>query len=118
AVTLPSSASIGGGGVCLVHNSKARKTESLNFLTKVPAAGLGAGNGVPVGVPGNVRGMAALHARYGAVRWEELVAPGERLARIGTIAPRALMVDLQAAAAVIQQDPVTRRAFSTASGQL
>lgn len=118
AVTLPSSASIGGGGVCLVHNSKARKTESLNFLTKVPAAGLGAVGGVPVGVPGNVRGMAALHARYGAVRWEELVAPGERLARIGTIAPRALMVDLQAAAAVIQQDPVTRRSFSTASGQL
>jgi len=118
AVTLPSSASIGGGGVCLVHNSKARKTESLSFVTKVSGSGPGASAGVPVGVPGNVRGMAALHARYGAARWEELVAPGERLARIGAIAPRALIADLQVAATAIQQDAVTRRVFSTADGRL
>ncbi len=118
AATLPSTASIGGGGVCLVHNSKARKTESLSFLTKVSTGELEMTGGVPVGVPGNVRGMAALHARYGAVRWEELVSPGERLARLGTIAPRALMVDLQAASGIIEQDPVTRRVFSTADGRL
>ncbi|MGE0152552.1 MAG: gamma-glutamyltransferase [Reyranellaceae bacterium] len=112
AATLPSSASLGGGGACLVHNSKARKVEALSFLTKVSSGGAGA-TGVPVGVPGNVRGMAALHARYGAIRWEELVAPGERLARIGTIAPRALVGDLQIAATAIQQDPTTRRVFST-----
>lgn len=117
AATLPSSASLGGGGVCLVHNSKARKTEALTFLTKVSAGGTGV-SGVPVGVPGNVRGMAALHARYGAVRWEELVAPGERLARLGTIAPRSLIADLQVAANAIQQDPVTRRVFSTPEGRL
>ena len=116
AVTLPSSASLGGGGACLVHNSKAQKTESLNFLTR-PST-VASAQGVPVGVPGNVRGMAALHARYGAARWEELVAPGERLARLGTIAPRALVVDLQVAASVIEQDPVTRRAFSNAGGGL
>lgn len=115
AVTLPSSASIGGGGVCLVHNSKERKTEALLFLSKPPAGG---GAGVPVGVPGNVRGMAALHARYGAVRWEELVAPGERLARLGTLTPRALVSDLQIAAAALQQDPVTKRVFSRADGAL
>ncbi|MDF3075098.1 MAG: putative Gamma-glutamyltranspeptidase [Alphaproteobacteria bacterium] len=118
AATLPSSASLGGGGACLVHNSKARKTEALSFLTKVPAASATNAGGVPVGVPGNARGMAALHARYGAVRWEELVAPGERLARLGTIAPRALIADLQVAASAIQQDATTRRAFSTADGRL
>ncbi len=115
AVTLPSSASIGGGGTCLVHNSKARKTEALMFLTK-PSTGGGAG--VPVGVPGNVRGMAALHARYGAVRWEELVAPAERLARLGTVTPRALIADLQVAAAAVQQDAVTKRVFSRSDGSL
>jgi len=117
AVTLPSSASLGGGGTCLVHNSKARKTEALLFLTKAAQTGM-TGAGTPVGVPGNVRGMAALHARYGAVRWEELVAPGERLARLGTILPRALAVDMQPAGAAILQDPATRRAFARPDGTL
>jgi gamma-glutamyltranspeptidase/glutathione hydrolase len=115
-VMLPSSASIGGGGVCLVHWSKDRKTEALTFLTKLPAGG--SPGTVPVGVPGNVRGMAALHARYGVLRWEQLVAPAERMARLGAPVSRAMARDLSGAAAVIQQDPVTRRAFSQGNGQL
>ncbi|MEO8559447.1 MAG: gamma-glutamyltransferase, partial [Rhodospirillales bacterium] len=79
AVMLPSSASLGGGGVCLVHWSKDRKTEALTFLTKLPASG--SPGTVPVGVPGNVRGMAALHARYGVLRWEQLVGAAERMSR-------------------------------------
>jgi gamma-glutamyltranspeptidase/glutathione hydrolase len=115
AVMMPSTASLGGGGVCLVHWAKDNKVEALNFLTKFPAGGGGA---VPVGVPGNARGMAALHARYGVLRWEQLVAPAERMARLGAPVSRAFARDLTAAAAVIQQDPVTRRAFSQSNGQL
>ncbi len=116
AVMLPSSASIGGGGVCLVHWAKDRKTEALTFLTKLPAPG--SPGSVAVGVPGNVRGMAALHARYGVLRWEQLISPAERMARLGAPVSRALARDLAAASAVIQQDPVTRRAYSQPNGQL
>lgn len=115
AVMMPSTASLGGGGVCLVHWAKDNKVEALNFLTKFPTGGSGA---VPVGVPGNARGMAALHARYGVLRWEQLVAPAERMARLGAPVSRAFARDLAAAAAIIQQDPVTRRAFSQPNGQL
>lgn len=116
AVMLPSSASLGGGGVCLVHWSKDRKTEALTFLTKLPASG--SPGTVPVGVPGNVRGMAALHARYGVLRWEQLVGAAERMSRLGAPVSRAFARDLAGAAATIQQDPVTRRAFSQPNGQL
>jgi len=116
AVMLPSSASLGGGGVCLVHWSKDKKTEALTFLTKLPASG--SPGTVPVGVPGNVRGMAALHSRYGVLRWEQLVGAAERLSRLGAPVSRAMARDLAGAAATIQQDPVTRRAFSQPNGQL
>ncbi len=116
AVMMPSSASLGGGGVCLVHWSKDNKVEALSFLTKFPATG--SPGSIPVGVPGNARGMAALHARYGVLRWEQLVAPAERMARLGAPVSRAFARDLSAAAAIIQQDPVTRRAFSQPNGQL
>lgn len=116
-VTLPSSASLGGGGVCLVHDSKERKTEALLFLSKAPTAGPGQ-SGVPVAVPGNVRGMAALHARHGVFRWEQLVTPAERLARLGVPVSRALAREVQGANAALQQDPNTRRVFSNAAGNL
>src|SRR5262249_56644104 len=65
AVTLPSEAGLGGGGICIIHQANEKRTEVLDFLPHAAAAG-------GVAVPSNVRGMAALHARYGRTRWEEL----------------------------------------------
>ncbi|MBM3488409.1 MAG: hypothetical protein FJX67_17560, partial [Alphaproteobacteria bacterium] len=64
AVTLPGSAGLAGGGVCLAHDGAATTVEALDFSVGPPTAG-------GFGAPGNLRGMFALHARYGRLRWEQ-----------------------------------------------
>lgn len=83
AVTYPVAAGLGGGGTCVVYDPEKKRAEALDFLPR-PAAGGGA-----VAVPGAVRGMGALHARYGRLRWEQVVGPAEQLARVGHPISRA-----------------------------
>jgi gamma-glutamyltranspeptidase/glutathione hydrolase len=102
AVTMPSSASIGGGGVCIAHQVDKKKKKITNnlidFLPRPAAAG-------QVAVPGNVRGMAALWAGFGKLPWAQLVSPGEALAQQGTPISRSLADDIAAGAQVLQGDP-------------
>jgi len=56
-------------------------------------------------VPGSVRGMFALHARYGRLAWEGLLLPAERLARFGNPVSRALARRMKAAAEQLRRDP-------------
>ena len=95
-VTMPSAASLGGGGVCLVRNADDEKVETLDFLGQ-PSSG----QGRRVMVPGNPRGMFALHARGGKFEWRELVRPAENLARFGGVVSRAFANDLQRGARVL-----------------
>jgi gamma-glutamyltranspeptidase/glutathione hydrolase len=93
AVTLPSSAGLGGGGLCLSYDAEADSIEALEFL---PNASTLPGPKGTMAVPALARGLFALHARSGSLRWETLVAPAENLARFGFPASRALaqrMVD-------------------------
>ena len=114
-VTLPSVASLGGGGVCLVHDPQSGKVEALDFIAPASAqTALGAGH--PSAVPSNVRGMAALHARYGLVDWRELLVPAERLARFGHPLSRAFTRDLQIKAETLLQDQESRRIFGSLHG--
>ena len=58
-VTYPAAAGLGGGGICLVHDGSGKTVETVSFLASSPRGG-GA-----VAVPGNVRGFAYIHSRYG-----------------------------------------------------
>lgn len=98
-VTQPVTASLGGGGICLVHDRIERKTESVEFLPRRASAG-GA-----VAVPGNVRGFALLHAQYGQLPWESLLAAPERLAAIGTPVSRAMARSLAPHTAALRAEP-------------
>ncbi len=91
-VTYPVSAGIGGGGVCVVYDAITRSSESLEFMPRTAAAG------GQVAVPGAVRGIAALHARFGRLRWSEIVLPAEEIARFGHPASRAFATGLADAA--------------------
>ncbi|MEQ8965173.1 MAG: gamma-glutamyltransferase, partial [Azospirillaceae bacterium] len=90
AVTLPSRAGLGGGGACLVHDAEAETVRGIVFT---PSTGDGAA------LPGLARGLFAVHALGGRLRWERLVRPAEMLARFGVGVPRALAADISAAEA-------------------
>jgi len=110
AVTQPQAASLGGGGICLVHDRSERKTESIEFLPRRASAG------GPVAIPGNVRGFALMHARYGQASWSSLLAPAERLAATGTPVSRAMARSIQRHAAIIRGDQALARGLLAPTG--
>ena len=83
AVTYPVAASLGGGGECIVYDKATNKLENLQFPNKAPALG------GSIAIPGNIRGMAALQARYGKLPWSAIVAPAEKIAYAGEPMSRA-----------------------------
>ncbi|MBY0431395.1 MAG: gamma-glutamyltransferase family protein [Rhodospirillales bacterium] len=102
AVTLPSSAGLGGGGACLVFKDEGKgksTTEVLDFRPHSAA------------IPGNPRGMYALHAKYGVLRWEQLLNSAEQMARFGVPVSRVFATDLAKAAPAIAQDAEARKLF-------
>jgi gamma-glutamyltranspeptidase/glutathione hydrolase len=109
-VTLPSTASLGGGGVCLVYDAKLNRTEMLDFAARAPAGG------GPIAVPTGPRGMFLLHSRHGKLRWEQLVTGAESAARFGRPVSRALAADLLAAQPILERDPQLREIFLKADG--
>lgn len=122
AVTLPSVATLGGGGVCLVHDPAKNTTEMLDFAAPASAsvAGRGAnsiaGRGANVAVPANARGFFVLHARYGRLKWAQILAPSANAARFGVRVSRALAADLTASGGAIMAEPSLRRVFGRRDG--
>jgi len=116
-VTLPSSASLGGGGVCIAHNSHGKKTETLDFLSPDNAVN-SSGKPRVVAVPGGPRGLISLYSKMGKLKWAGLVAPGEKLARFGTRVSRAFAEDLKTAQKVVLADPQMRSVFAKPDGTL
>lgn len=120
AVTLPSRASLGGGGVCLMHAPQRSTVEAIVFMPRrveggtngaeVPGApglvvpGQPRSGPVVAAVPGLVRGLAGLQARFGKLRWEEVVAPAENLARFRARVSRSLAQDIARYAAASSFD--------------
>ena len=113
AVTLPSAAGLGASGACIVQDDKTKAAEAFVFP---PIAAPGTVNGQPFSVPSGVRGVMLMHIRHGQLRWEQMVAPAERLARFGVPVSRALSRDLQAGASLLGNDRETRRIFGKSSG--
>jgi gamma-glutamyltranspeptidase/glutathione hydrolase len=116
AATLPSSASLGSGGMCVVYDAKTAKVEALDFVARAPA-NVPATAERPSAIPGSPLGFWALHSRFGKLAWSQLVTPGERLARFGGQASRTLISDFTPVAAPLLEDPESRRVFADPTGQ-
>lgn len=115
-VVEPQSSGIGGGGFLVVDDGKGG-LETLDGRETAPAAAhprwfeqdgriltvpQAIPGGLSVGVPGNLRLIAELHARHGKLPWKQVFEPAIRLARDGfVVTPRlhhALTVSQETAA--------------------
>lgn len=92
-VAQPVSSGIGGGGFAVVWDAKAKKTTILDFREAAPA-GIRPGDydprpvpdrkrGALVGVPGEVAGIAEMHARWGKLAFADVVRGAADLADKG-----------------------------------
>ncbi|MDP6345139.1 MAG: gamma-glutamyltransferase [Alphaproteobacteria bacterium] len=109
-VTYPAAVGLGGGGVCLYYDHRQNIAETLDFRLRAPAAG------GDIAVPGTLRGMALLHSRYGRLRWAQLIAPAETMARFGHQMSRAMARRLAPAAARLDADALAKRIFLNPDG--
>ncbi|UVO54713.1 gamma-glutamyltransferase [Sphingomonas sp. SUN039] len=98
-VVEPQSSGIGGGGFILYHDAKTGRIGTIDGREKAPASAkpelfLGADGkplpfiqafpgGKSVGVPGNIRLMERVHARWGKLAWGKLFQPAIKLAEDG-----------------------------------
>jgi gamma-glutamyltranspeptidase/glutathione hydrolase len=97
AVTLPEAGNLGGGGFIVAYLAVRREVVTVDFRERAPRSAesrmyLDADGKLlarhrtgawAAGVPGTVRGLGLAHARFGKLRWSELVRPAGRLARDG-----------------------------------
>jgi gamma-glutamyltranspeptidase/glutathione hydrolase len=112
AVTLPSRASLGGGGACVAYQPGGNTQsvpEAVLFMPRAPAARAG---DRPAAVPMLARGLYLLAARYGTEQFGQLVAPAELAARSGFPVSRALAVDLASVAGPLNADPSAAAVFA------
>jgi gamma-glutamyltranspeptidase/glutathione hydrolase len=102
AVTLPSSAGIGGGGSCLVWDRMRKAAQLLDLAgpEQDPSE---------IAVPGLARLLFALHARFGRTAWGQLVQPAETLARTSVPVSRALSRVVGAAPPGLLESQAKRR---------
>ncbi len=111
AVTMPSAAGLGGGGICLVRDPDTQIVKTLDFLGQ-PSSG----QGRKVTVPGNPRGIFALHTKFGTLRWEKLVQPAENMARFGSQVSRAFAEDIRVSSNAITTSSHLRSVFADRQG--
>ncbi|MEE8334680.1 MAG: gamma-glutamyltransferase [Alphaproteobacteria bacterium] len=116
-VTRPDVAGLGGGGVCMYFDKTANKAEALDFLPRAARTRPPSGRWI-ASVPGSPRGLFALHARYGQLRWEQTVLPAERMARFGTPMPRGLIRAIAASPGRVAASPGLKALLSDRNGKI
>jgi gamma-glutamyltranspeptidase/glutathione hydrolase len=124
AVTHPAAGNLGGGGFMLIRLANGKST-AIDYRETAPALATRdmyldkAGNLVPssslvgyraAGVPGTPAGLAMAHAKYGKLKWKEVVEPAILLAERGFIVSKSLARGLRGTKMLAQFEE-SRRIF-------
>jgi gamma-glutamyltranspeptidase/glutathione hydrolase len=98
-VVWPEAGNIGGGGFMLIRTADG-KNEVLDYRERAPLAatkdmyldakgnvvkGLSTVGAKAAGVPGTVAGLAMAHAKWGKLKWADLIEPARKLAAEGFV---------------------------------
>jgi gamma-glutamyltranspeptidase/glutathione hydrolase len=113
-VSLPSRASLGGGGACIAYQPGASAPgqgvpEAILFTPRAPATNAG---DRPAGVPMMARGLYLLSARYGTRPFGPLLTPAQQAADGGLPISRALARDLVQVQGPLLSDPGAAAIFA------
>jgi len=113
-VTLPSRASLGGGGACIAYEPGAGSPghgvpEAVMFVPRAPATNAG---DRPAAVPMLARGLYLLSYRYGSKPFDGLIAPARQAAAEGISISRALAQDLAQVQGPLLGDPYAASVFA------
>ncbi|MEO1373009.1 MAG: gamma-glutamyltransferase [Cyanobacteria bacterium J06635_10] len=126
-VVEPFSAGIGGGGFLLMHDSKNRTIQALDFRERAPLQATknmyldsngkvrrnASINGyLAVATPGTVAGMYEVHRRYGKLPWSTVVAPSIRLAKDGFIVKNLFVQAVQRRKKMIATNQAAQAIFT------
>lgn len=88
----PASSGLGGGGFAIVWSAADHRAYALDFRERAPSGAEASHYTDPdasvtgclaAGVPGEIAGLTAMHARFGKLSWERVVVPAQRLAADG-----------------------------------
>jgi gamma-glutamyltranspeptidase / glutathione hydrolase len=135
AVTLPNAGNLGGGGFMLVRLARENKIVAIDYRETAPAAakadifldGRGEADpkksreeGLAVGVPGTVSGLALAHKKYGSGKFTlaELMQPAIKLAREGISVDAELADSLAKAKPILERWPSTAAIFLRTDGSV
>jgi gamma-glutamyltranspeptidase/glutathione hydrolase len=116
-VTLPSRASLGGGGACVAYSPFVKtggEADPQAFVfTAPPASG---GGERAAAVPMTARGLLLMQAVYGYTPIQQLIGPAQRLAALGVPMSQAFENDLSVVSGPLFGDPLARATFGNAAG--
>lgn len=129
-VGTPISSGLGGGCFLVVYRAAEDRTYVLDAREVAPAAAhrdmylrdgeprpeLAKWGGLAVGVPGEVKGMEALHQRWGKLAWRDLFRPAARAAREGVAITRYMASAWDYVHQRVQPYPAARDLYMDAEG--
>ena len=118
-VSLPNMCGIGGAFFATIYNHKSGKVDSLIAQARAPIAAhrdmfddrnvkdweIG---GISIAVPGELKGLHALHDKYGVLPWEELIKPTIKLCKDGVVVSKYFENYLNKARSYILEEETMR----------